>query len=73
MRIVFSLAALIICLGIVSLVTKKQTDTVVKLPSTTGAESRSVKTTDLPKQIQQDIDRAVLESAKKLDEIEPKP
>jgi hypothetical protein len=73
MKYIFSIASLVICLGLISLLAKKQTVAIVKVPSATTGESKPVKTTDLPKQIQQDLNSAAQEAAKRLEQVDSKP
>jgi hypothetical protein len=72
MRIIFSIAALLICVGIVGLLAKKQTESTVQLPSGSTGESKAVRTPDLPKQIQSELNNAAQEAAKRLEQVEPK-
>jgi hypothetical protein len=72
MRIVFSLAALLVCVGISSLLAKKQVSTTAMVPSATSVEPKSVKTTDLPKQVQQELNKATEDAGKRLEQADAK-
>jgi TolA-binding protein len=72
MRMVFSLVAVLVCVAIVSTLAKKQVTTTIVVPTTSSAEPKSVKTIDLPKQVQQELNKAAEDATKRIDQADSK-
>jgi hypothetical protein len=72
MRLVFSLVGVLVCVAIVSMLAKKQVTTTIVVPSTSSAEPKSVKTTDLPKHLQQELNKATEDATKRIEQADSK-
>jgi hypothetical protein len=72
MRIVFSFLAVLMGVAIVSMLAKKQVTTTIVVPSISSAEPKSVKTTDLPKHVQQDLNKATEDATKRIEQADLK-
>jgi hypothetical protein len=72
MRIVFSLVGILVCVAIVSMLAKKQVTTTIVVPSMSSAEPKSVKTTDLPKHLKQELNKATEDATKRIEQADSK-
>jgi hypothetical protein len=73
MRALFSLVGILIVVAVVGVLIKRQLNTQLQVPSVSQGVPTSIKTVDVPKQVQQDLNNAANETAKRLEQLEGKP
>ncbi|MFM2399676.1 MAG: hypothetical protein RL341_1833 [Pseudomonadota bacterium] len=73
MRALFSLGVIVAAIVVTGMLVKKQLQTPVSVPSATqGAPAIMVKPADVSKQVQQELEKAAAEAAKRIDQAEGK-
>jgi hypothetical protein len=73
MRGMFGLIGVILVVAAIGLVAKRQLSTPVAVPAVSGtASNTSVKPTEIPKQVQQELNNAMNDAAKRLEQAEGK-
>jgi hypothetical protein len=71
-RALFSLGVIVAAVAIVGLLVKKQLTTQIQVPSATQAAPTQLKPIEVPKQVQQELNNAANEAAKRLEQVEGK-
>jgi hypothetical protein len=72
MRALFSLGLIVVVVVMIGMLIKKQLNTTVAVPSTAQSAPTMVKPAEVPKQVQQELNNAAAETAKRLEQIEGK-